>query len=823
MTPQPHLSMTPVLSQPLHEIDRVYFVHCDDGQGGFARGGAVDRIELRKGSLAVDGVPILQPRFHGNAVSWAQRTKDHYSAGCLYISGNGLECRGTITSGPSPAEAKAAALVAVAIEPTTYRTRITSRRYPVGTNPASVPADAWQDGLEMTLGFRHEAGHALPRLIVTINGVDIPDRVILDVDTHGRLHIEVILEDEASVYCLFDPSLYLRGRFHFSTFGERFEGTLTSTCFDLSGEGAYLWKGEAIASPRESARAIEQRAIAPGDLLELEALDVRELMTLIPSSQVGTTTNAMLVENMKWAMGQTEDGKQLLQTFFQQTPPVLAPEQENLARQDLAWFQNDFSVGYLGWGLQSLTGPNAPTTRLDAHQEIRLNNWLERIVPVSIPFTRQMIGLYTDAYLKSQPRLRAYIADGGPKWAQALNATITEPAQLSLVVGNVTAAKDMSIANNFATLLRTLDPDSDLASKYAETVLTRVLLQQTWGTVAKDRDALMEWLPNILEEFVNRFGTRGGAAAEGDHEKKAIADDLEKAAEFFGDFTELANQFALVLIAAKGSSIAGQTESAEKAFKTKFPKFATAAKALLFVAWAAGVVSVVVAFLGWNTITSEDKAHAITAAVGLVNVAAEQIVGILKNRMTLRDWNAVNRFAGEPGAINATRSILQQRSQSFPEVGARETSPMLDARTRTVNPSRNWTKIFSNATKVIGVIGVAVSAAFTIISAIKLIKEGTAGKSPGEAVLDVLIFVANFFSTVAMVLNLIAANVVFAIAASALAIIGLILSIIAIFIPRPESEKPTNKFMAEKAIPFVNRIPIALPPPSPRLLPAGAA
>jgi hypothetical protein len=804
---------------PLRTDERIFFVHAADGTGGFARGGAVDRVELRNGMLVVDGTPILRPHFGARSLSWTQQSTGHFTAGRLDFTPNGLAFHGTVAFGTSAEEATLTPVMGTAIDPTRYRTRITKRRYPADTSASDLPADAWADGSEFELGYRYRPGDPFPELVVFLNGFEIPDRVVLTIGEDGNLEIEIVLEDDASVVCLFDESLYLRGRIVFSTFGDRFDGRITSTCTDRSGDGVYFWKGDVIEdAARQTRPSSENRSLTADDLLEVRALSVAELMTLLPDDEVRALVNNRLVESMKWAMGQSDQGRNWLQTFFQQRTPVLAPEQEELAKKDLAWFQEQFSIGYLTQGLDLAQGPNAPTVKLDQGQRTRLANWLQQTVGPSIPFNRQMIGLFRDAYLRAQPRLADYFADGGAKWARLLFEAITQPDQLTSIIGRASSFHDMTPANNFTTLLYTLDPDGNLGREYMEAVLARALLQQTWATMVRDYDLTMEWMPFALEAFVDAYSAPG--TADDDAHGREIANDVRKAALEFGDFAALANQFALLLIAAKGSSLPDQYQNAQKAFVAKYPKYALASQALLFLAWVAGVVNVIIAFLGWSTMSAEEKARTITGTVNMLRTAATAVPEIF-GKMTLRAWNAVNRWAAS--AVNAMRGLLARLSDSWSELGARETTSLFDGNTQTIRPNTRWARFTAVASKAVAVIGVVVSAAFTVISVWTLLEDNGAGKPPGATIVDVLTFLANAATTVALVLHLFFGTLLFSIAASVFAIAGLVLAIVTLFLPKPEKKPPADQFMERTAIPFVNQLPIgaALHPTASLALPTG--
>lgn len=134
-----------------HVKRRRYYLYSFDPDTGWSPNAAVPCVDLEQGQLFVNGVQIVAPQVTNDHVTWLQHAKDssgtHYLAGHLHIHSNGVEAHGVIVTGENHRDAVRHDVLATAIPSVTYRTRITSARYPVGTDPSSLPESAWEDGL----------------------------------------------------------------------------------------------------------------------------------------------------------------------------------------------------------------------------------------------------------------------------------------------------------------------------------------------------------------------------------------------------------------------------------------------------------------------------------------------------------------------------------------------------------------------------------------------------------------------------------------------------------------------------------------------------
>jgi hypothetical protein len=808
-----------------HVLRQTYHCHVYDSERAlYVEGHGVGGVHLDSGRLQVDDLPILRPRLTGDGISWAQQTSGRFSSGQLSFDKGGTELHGTVYAGSSSQDAVELPLVATTITPVPWATSITKQRQPAGTDPGSLSPDAWQDGLVLEIGYTQQLGGLVPQPVVCLDGQDISVATSWSIDRHTQQTV-LLLNLDPDVYCVFDPSLYLNGTIAFDQLAPvpTFSGALTSICADQQGSGSYLWTGKpAVGSDAD--RPVAFGAPAPIALtaadLEDQPLSIAELMTIVPDSSVGDTANAMLVENMKWAFSQSSDESDWTSKYFGELPPVLSPDRQQLVLQNVDFYQQSFGKSYLGYAFSNYSGPNAPSVNLNDDEKLKLKYYLQTGMAKEPAFTTQQSGIYLEAFVTAKPRLALYAADG-ENWAQQLYAAITSPAALSLMVNRVWGAAGMpgtmTPANNFATLLSALEGTAGtLAGQYMQALMSSVLSDSARQTSFIDKDTVMSWLPDFLQQFL----TEVAQSQTVPDEAKLLAQQIEELqAQLGGDLTMVASQLADFVINANGSNILQKTLNAESALLQAYPKLGALANGLFFIAWCGGVFMAIKAFQNWKALSPEDKAKAILSVVQLGLSAAEAVPGIITGlkQMGIDGWNKFQAWRNGPDALDWVESVNdfgEPLNDDWIKNGASETEELFDATGKVIKTEGTfWESVFENAGKIVAVVGIAVSAAFAVLSTIDFVNDIRHGASPTKEALDGIMAAANIVMTVCMVIDVFVATTVFAMAAAVLGIIGLVVGIIAMFLVKPKN--PLDDFMSDTIIPFVDGLPPQTAPPVP--------
>lgn len=433
---------------------RRYYLYSFDPETGWTPNAAVPCIDLDMGQLYVNGIQIVAPRITQDHITWHQHAAHpsgtHYLAGHLHIHSSGVEAHGTLFVGTNHADAVRHDVLATAIPTITYATRITTQRYPMGTDPSKIAASGWQDGLKLQISYQQQVGNSVPSPVVTLDDQDISDECSWSVNDRYTV-LNIALSDSD---CAFAPSLYAQASVSFDalTLNAPGAGVVRKTCSDAgSGDGSvYLLQATQVqTAARAAAPALphpERKAVAAPQLLATDnaPLTINELMTLLPDDQVNEDANSMLMRNMKWAMGQDDTQRKWLAQFFNEIPPAISdPNQVKLVQQSLSWYQQQFAKAYLTQSFNSYSGPNEPEHRLSSDQADRLTDYLKGGLAQDKDFNVQHQGIYIDAYVGAVERLGAYIQDTTSEvvgWAQGsvvftrtdTSADLTIPAGLTL-------------------------------------------------------------------------------------------------------------------------------------------------------------------------------------------------------------------------------------------------------------------------------------------------------------------------------------------------------------------------------------------------------
>lgn len=740
-------------------------------------------------------------------ITWSLDGPGAPSGGHLFLGGDdGGGCVGMIAVGggePRP-------LLGSPIPPTAYATEITVARQPAGTDPGSLPAEAWKPAAGLKLGYELEPGTGFPREITELDGQDVSESVSLTTTPADDLQLGLALEPD--IACEADPNLLCALSVDFSTFGATFTGTVSVTCADRSGPGAYLFRGDAsnpLLAELEAAALELSTATAPAErsVRELAAagtgLSLAELLSLLPDSSVSAMAGEMLIENTRWALAQRDSEREWVPQLFGTQPPILSAARKALVAPEAGWYQDTFGPAYLTWTLDGLTGAGAPKVHLNDAQRAKLKGLLTAGLAKSTAYAKQSHGLTMEAYVTAKPRLALYLEDAASGWPNQLFAAISDPAALQMIANRIESDGNADAASAYATLLYALDRTGALAKRYEQLVLTRMLMVASLSSEVGDRELAMTWMPDVLAALANELEARP------DPEGQEIARALREAAEDLGDFTELAKAFADAYIQYRGKGIARQSEEAAEAFARAYPRLAQAGQAMFALAWAGGMLNVIIAFLDWDELDAEDRAKAINVTVGLVADAADRGIGVLQGMKTSQDFVELRQMTSEGKTLDRFAEAPElMDGENWATNGGKATARLFDDEAGTVVVAgTRWESILANAAKVVAWIGVAVAAAVAVFSTIDFIKDIASGAPVSKTVLDGLLAAASIATAVTGALGLFYASTIAMFASSVFAVLGAVITLIEILVPEPPKPTPVDLFMREHGVPFAEALP----------------
>lgn len=801
---------------------------------GFVRGHGIDRIHFDSGQLVIDDLPVLKTYRGHDRVSWHQQTRDRYTGGHLHFSRGGTELTGMIFIGTSVRDAVPHHILATVLEPVAFTTQITTQRYPAGTDPSTIPPSAWQAGLQLATGYTQQVGSPTPAPVTFLDQQCIEPQSTWSIDPVSQNTV-LSFQVDPNVVCFLDPAFYLQASIQFSVYQPvpTFAGTISSTCADQTGTGVYFWRGTAgpsvdltcssqadlglitlhtddFTAPGRSLSRPEPLTLTEADVLPADDdLSLTELMTLIPDDGITQMSQDMLVENMKWAMGQDSTETGWLSMVFGEVPPQITPDRQQLVTQSLTWYQQSFSKAYLGWAITNYSGTGAPSTNLDAAQQLTLKDYLQTGMAQSSDFNTQQNGIYLQAYVATQPRLADYIADATTDWATQLYDAVTTPEQIILAMNRIFGAAGspgaMSTVNNFATMLNALQPSGALATQYMQNFQASSMIGNVHQLTVTSQTTFAEWLPEWLQEFLNYVATN-----------QNVPDSAQLAAQQLqtfiqqnnGSLTQAAGVLAGFVMDANGVTILGKASNAAVAFAEAYPSLTGLGNMFFFASWCTGTVMLGEAFMNWGNLTTAQRVETVTASVALGMQALASAPGFLQGlkAMGLKGWNQLTEFCAGPDAASYWQQL--QINGDDPLLGGAQAA----ADALVDGDAGALATLCAGAKTLLGPISVIASGVFAVFSAIKFANDLKSGAPTMQTAFDGVMMATQIASTVCLTIGLAIGSVVFAFAAAVFGIIGVVVAIVEMFELKPVS--PLQEFMNDTVIPFVNGLPPQTPPPT---------
>ncbi|MBW4464903.1 MAG: hypothetical protein KME07_05620 [Pegethrix bostrychoides GSE-TBD4-15B] len=810
------------------KLNRLYFLYSySKEECAYIPEGSVHRLHCSDGQFHLDQIPLVQPQIDRDSISWVQRTASHFTAGNLLFSSDGVTAYGTITHGDCPTTATSHSVMATAIPPATYTTQITKRRYPVGTDPNALPAEAWQPGLELKLGCQYNLHEGISQPMVQLAQQDMSGHFALQTDGNNQLKVTLDLKDEASFHCSEDPELYVAAQIILSPLGEHFTGIVSQLCSDRAGDGVYLWKG-LVPSPSKHFQAPVLNQLSAEALVQDLPLDVNILVSLVPNDTVTQLSQTLLVENMKWSMGRRDYEKQWLSDFFAQNPPVLDPVREasriSVITQDLSWYQDKFAVAYLAKGLS--TSPNSttpPPIQLNEIQKAKLEYYLTHGMGESDEYNTQSSGVFTQAYLLGQRNLGAYIQDGGQKWAALLLDELTTPAKLNSVFTALLTDgyEEVGIkqANNYTALLGTLDPSGEYAKKYQERLFGRLTLQTgIYNTTVWDEETTLNWLPQTLENLaatVPDTPTSLRATAVSSDFQGAV-DDIKNAFKYFGDATKTAKAIFGIFALYKGYGLVNQLTQAKAAFAAAYPTLGGLGKLLNFLSMVGGVFNTAISFMNWDSQKDgSKKVGIITKTIDLVKGFAELGIDLLDpfvkgSQQALK--NAISEAARLDSVMDDIVTEMINDAIDIDEAmwrtqAVQSAIGLVDQETKQLVPKASWENVFGKAKLVAKVAGILITATTLALNIYDFVKDIQDGKPIQQIVMDGITMGMTLGSLIVQIVEIAITSVVCTVLSAVFAFLGIVITVINLFLPKPQTPPPAQTFQEQHAVPFTDALP----------------
>ena len=775
-------------------IRKSYEVHTWDESDELYTSNSGPRIlEIEGGAVFVDGNPIVDAQFENDGLTWSQKTADYYTSGAIHFTPDGMAFGGVVHLGKDELTATAHYVSGVT-PPTIYETQVAK----------SASGDGSETGVTVTLGYEYVSMNQLPTPVIKFDSEDVTSIVTLTINPKNQaLQLEIPFYAPAAAVAAESCELWpASGKIEFAWDGESFTGSMKKYDKKTGDESknALAWKGKArpMAAPLKAAR------LAAPKLLTVSTLSIAELMSISPEG-VDELAMQMLIENTKWAMNEN-----WLRDFFGESKPVLDPTRIEVIKKDEKFYTEKFAPVYLGWGIANMAGTGAPKRPLSDNEKRKLKYYMHNGVAKEEGYNKQNQALYLQAFVRASPKLREYIADGGPKWAEQLYNAITTVPQINIMINRIVGTGDMELATRYTNLLAALQPvkaeTESFASKYQELLACKGFAYIAPDVKLDDEKDIMRWLPSIIGQFIEQYITLPSNPTREEIIRHEMALQLQAASIELGSINKLSGAIANTLAAAPGTNIVNRVQNAAQSWQQRYPKVAKLSRFFFTAVWCYGLTNAIAGFKKWEELDDIQKGRLVVSTVQLFGKLILAIPTILESTA----WGFA-KIAEVQNFFSKTRNVAEV-GQALVQVERRWMARAAASLRETVTAARaadtTMGKVFNNIAKIGRWLSVLVAAGFATLATIEFVKALQNGDSTMmDKAFTGIIACSAILETVCVVGALFVASQVFAIAGAVLAVIGLIFTLVEMFRPRPEPESPVDTFNDKTLRPFAQALP----------------
>lgn len=595
------------------------------------------------------------------------------------------------------------------------------------------------------------------------------------------------------------------------------------------------------------------------------ALTVEELFSLpMPDlKDVHESSFAKLKDLMMLALDKTD--KQTL-TFFGETAPSVGPNSD--LTPDMAsllddnnmsdFFTKKFATGYL---TQSFCKSDDEKIKpyFDSVKNIddKLSyfwkgNGSQSFVTDS-SYTKATSLLNNYVYAQKMHHLQDYILDGGEKWAKALYEYCTDPLTLNgLAMQNSLGGRKR--LTHLCTVLQTLDSKGKInagkktisySTALYEKVIEKRLTDFTINSTLSDKEAFNEYL---VEYFTNYINSINDPSSSWSAEVRAKAkEELNQLRELIGAKTEEEFQANIRSIISNASGFIGNLTgnnpmgmkiqnwakdyASRSAGKAKAIKIGSIiGKTITMGVYAFGVSQVIQAFMGWDKLS---KAQQVSVVSTSVNIAASIFSDLASWRYASVLATKTEKFTEIVEAVNYIEDgvwrqadftqFMETEALDMSEVGE---SPTLIQAGKTVAEGVNeyeeisasvakWSKISTVGEIAARGFGIIALGAAAVVTGFSIADDFASGQPASVLALDIISeistavsFIVEVGSGIAAIAGVEILSAIPVIGGAIAAVVGVLVSIIMLFIHRNPPPSPVELYVKNVCIPFLNNLPL---------------
>lgn len=524
-------------NSPKHFINKQYIVYVlnQDACVYSSNHSLAKSLHITHGQVYFDGMQIKNVVIDKETIQWSEQHDGRYSSAALYFGHLDLSLSGTIFHGRTSQDAVAHD-VFLGVAPSIYQTKISTRKLTsLPDNFDMSPDEPCNEGASFLLGFVEPdplKKSQVPTLqfmlktAVCSEWADLSDMVLFSTNEKTNnlvvtfdpknTNYSDILQTGVDQYGFCFPGA---GRLEFSWDATSLSGYFcqyTTTASPTEVVLYQLWSGNLLPSLEldPKSNTVFSTAVTEPDL------SVADLFTLcVPQDQLQTTSNNLLVENMKWHLGLKHPDR--LQNFLGQIQPLLPADRVSEIQQADDFYES-FSNAYLCNGVGTLA-----SSPLSDDEKSRLTSFFKEGLAKNPSYSIQSKFLLKHSYVQNIPRIADYLSDDGQKWAKELFDVLTTQQNINRLVTQIISTNNFEVCNRYATLLNILDSKSQLDSEFMQ------ILNLHSGRTVSDKylypiDRLKFFLPFFYDTFISEFSTANKGNIKTDDLAAPIADNLSK-------------------------------------------------------------------------------------------------------------------------------------------------------------------------------------------------------------------------------------------------------------------------------------------------------
>lgn len=807
----------------------------------------VDQLHFNEGNLFLTSADPLERiencSLKTNELSWLHKREGRFVSGRLRLSLGGRALIGQIFTGSEGSLAVCHQVMGCALTET-YDSKVSKIGAP-SADKVSAPADPveWVDGIKVKLDVVADESGGINLTLSVLSQTQVwqplPAGQFQEVLENDKYVIYFAATDYTDYLSEFGPLWPANGKLIFAFDASGFSGYLQpydSKTQALSTE-YFFWKGtlqppvHAISADlRGKVQAARPNPILPiisernlfSDSTELSLAD---LLTSRPGdADVRKLASAMLMENMKWAIGSMNNG--WLSNFFGENQPVLTTERIREIKKDLAFYTGQFAIGYLSSALNSVSRDHGgPATPLSVEENVRLKAFIKTGLAKTQGYANQTTLLHRRAYVSASPNIQKYLSDGSTNWAEKLFTLFTSKQQLLVSVGALGSANPLAAMgeiNGNATLLTIFDPSGTYTKRYYERLKGVHVLGFWVHSLSNDKEMIAVWISQFLNTLTSSsISSEMKGSVMGEYITE-IEDIKSEAAKNSINLAAAVGKFiASTWSAAKSEGIFERIFGVDlqeniTRFLTEHPtldkiagiagKFATLVKVT---AVAFGFIDVFQGLKSWSELTDAEKGQIILTSITLLGSLVEAVPSIIRGGSQALSFleKQMIRHGFLPGEASLVEIELSVRD----EAGNLARS-IADATVPNSTAAERWAMKFEGDSKLpLKSFGLLTSAAFAAFAVYNFVEDLIGDKPVNEQAFDGIIASSAVLETVFVGLDIFAAEcscaAAFGPAAVVFAVIGFIFTLVELFEPQPKPESPVDKFFRETALPFIHSLP----------------